>query len=623
MADPLSIAASVAGLLSLADSVFRGVFRYSREVSDAQRDIKALRDELQSVASVLHGIKLLTETLEGDAPHASFLRLEHIHSCRAVLKEIQSRIAKSDPSPEGNKRIERAKQSLKWPFGKSRTSEMVNELSRQKGTLQLALQADTMADLTACLSKVKNIEGKVNQIHQKVESLEVLTRIRMDDLRTKILDFFMVDDPSPNLRTAWNLRQPLTGLWLTESPRFLEWLTEPQSKLWLSGIPGAGKTILAGAAIREALGRLESSPNVGVAFFFCDYKKKSSWEISNILQALLAQLGRQKDSAFVTLEEYYNKIEPRVGFRTAPDVEDLRDLLVRLASEFDQVLVVVDGLDECGDKAGEVSSMLSEVVQFTKTMSMALFSRHEADISDYLESDFDHISIAAHTEDISLYVGAELEKRIDQRRLRLGDVMLKDEIMSRLIEKAQGMFRWVACQLDALCECPTDADRRAALQEMPKDLPETYERILHRINQRHGRVQRLAQLSLKLIAVEDSDFRLTIPQLCQAVSVPDSPGATLDEQAIVKDEEIARICSSFIRRSIDGKSFEFSHFSVREYLQDSYLLQRPDLALYHISDEKVYHAIAVQSLRFLLLKNFDRELSQELEEEEPILEVFA
>lgn len=63
MADPLSVAASIAGLLALADSAFRGVFRYSKAVSSAQDDVKALGTELRSIASVLHGVKLLAETM--------------------------------------------------------------------------------------------------------------------------------------------------------------------------------------------------------------------------------------------------------------------------------------------------------------------------------------------------------------------------------------------------------------------------------------------------------------------------------------------------------------------------------------------------------------------------------
>lgn len=439
MADPLSVAASIAGLLSLADSAFRGVFRYSKAVSNAQDGIKALNTELRSVASVLHGVKLLAETMETDTQRFSQLRLEHVNSCRSILDEILRRIDRFESGSKSTSRVERAIQSLKWPFSKSRTSEMVTELSHQKSTLQLALQASTMEDLMLCLSNMKVIGDKVDQIHERVESLEVLTRIHIDGERTSILDFFMIDDPSPNLRTSWDLRQPLTGMWLTESPRFRQWLTEPRSKIWLSGIPGAGKTVLAGAVIREALGRLETEPNVGVAFFFCDYKKKTSWEICNILRALAAQLGRQSDSAFEVLKQYHGKIQPRSGVRLTPGVEDLRDLLIRQTEEFDQVLIVVDGLDECGDKAGEVSMMLSEVVQYAATVSMALSSRHEADIKDHLEDDFDHIPIAAHTEDVSLYVGAELEKRIDQKRLRLGDAKLKDEIMSRLIDGAKGM----------------------------------------------------------------------------------------------------------------------------------------------------------------------------------------
>lgn len=121
--------------------------------------------------------------------------------------------------------------------------------------------------------------------------------------------------------------------------------------------------------------------------------------------------------------------------------------------------------------------------------------------------------------------------------------------------------------------------------------------------------------SLKLIAIEERKYKLTIAQLCQAVSIPDERGSTLHQRGIVKDEEISRSCSSFIRRSTDGKFFEFSHFSVREYLQDSALLQRSDLAPYHISDREIYQSMAAQSLRFILLGNFDQHFSSDLRQE--------
>ena len=44
-------------------------------------------------------------------------------------------------------------------------------------------------------------------------------------------------------------------------------------------------------------------------------------------------------------------------------------------------------------------------------------------------------------------------------------------------------FRWVACQIEFLCELPNDAARRTALQSLPPDLHSTYSRILDRVDQ--------------------------------------------------------------------------------------------------------------------------------------------
>ena len=42
-------------------------------------------------------------------------------------------------------------------------------------------------------------------------------------------------------------------------------------------------------------------------------------------------------------------------------------------------------------------------------------------------------------------------------------------------------FHWVRCQVDAISECSTVNDIKIALKSLPKDLNETYERILRKI----------------------------------------------------------------------------------------------------------------------------------------------
>ncbi|KAF3008266.1 hypothetical protein E8E14_001935 [Neopestalotiopsis sp. 37M] len=606
MADPLSIASGIAGLLSLAGAAFHGVHQYVRTVKDAKDFIKALSKELQSLSSVLQGVKVLAEAFEQDGTGPSVgLGLEHISSCRTVLDEILKETKKIREAINSQKSLNSKVEYVKWPFRKSKTEDLINQLSRHKATLTLALDAASLSALADCLGKVNESGVRLAKIQEGVENLQVLKQIHLDAQRKDILNFFMPVDPSPNLQTSWKLRHPGTGIWLTESLRFRTWISEAGSKIWLSGIPGAGKTVLAGAAIRETLQQAATGSKVGVAFFFCDYKNPETWDTTNILGAIATQLAWQNESAFAKLKGYHDKIKPRLGTQLRPDPEDLHEVISEESEAFDKLFLVIDGLDECGDNAERVSKALLDLTQDVPNLSSAFFSRDEAGIRDILQDHFDQISIAAHSEDISLYVGAELEKRIELGHLRIFDTTLKDEILSRLTSGAQGMFRWVACQLDALGECVTDADRRAALYELPKTLPQTYERILGRVNQKRHSVQRLVRLTLHFLALPTRLFRLSAAQLCLAVSIPEQLGIKWDDSLLVTEQEITRACSSFLRKSASGKYFEFAHFSVREYLQDPSLLERSDLRPYHVSDGAISDNVACQFLRFLHLQNFD------------------
>jgi hypothetical protein len=102
-------------------------------------------------------------------------------------------------------------------------------------------------------------------------------------------------------------------------------------------------------------------------------------------------------------------------------------------------------------------------------------SRLETDIELHLGS-YEKISIAATNSDLKLYVASEIESRSRKKLLRTRDPDLKREIMDRLVEGAEGMFRWVACQLDYLCELNTDKGIRKALDSLPPTLFATYEK---------------------------------------------------------------------------------------------------------------------------------------------------
>ncbi|KAF2747433.1 hypothetical protein M011DRAFT_467515, partial [Sporormia fimetaria CBS 119925] len=64
MGDPLSIAGSIAGLVSLGDVVFRKIYHYVCSVKRAEREILALRDEVAGLTGILHHLRLVAQKLE-------------------------------------------------------------------------------------------------------------------------------------------------------------------------------------------------------------------------------------------------------------------------------------------------------------------------------------------------------------------------------------------------------------------------------------------------------------------------------------------------------------------------------------------------------------------------------
>ncbi|OTA82273.1 hypothetical protein M434DRAFT_37202 [Hypoxylon sp. CO27-5] len=607
MADLLSMSASIAGLISIADLVFKAVYKYARAAKNAKDDINSLAEEINSLSNLLRSLQALALDLEAEGGvFEPTLRNHYFNQCRKTMESIEKRVKKA------NDRSNRSKagsiiQQLKWPFTVTETRELLTELSRHKETINIALSAESMQNLQLCLSKIDGIGKQASSIRDIVRKIEINTQITVDKNKKRVLDYFMKNSPQGTLRKCINDRHPMTGLWLTESSAFNDWLVTPGSKIWLSGIPGAGKTVLAGSVIQEALTRSHETESVGVGFYFCDYRHPISWEPATILGAVASQLARQNHEAFDILRRYYEGLHPERGLPDeTPDPDELRAQITSMSKLFDQTIMIVDGLDECGDTTDNVVKILMELADYSAGISMALFSRNHDDIRFYLQADFEHISIAAHEGDVRLYVGAELDKRLQLRQLRLGDMNMKDEIMSVLVKKSGGMFRWVACQLDYLCDCAHDEERREALTKLPPNLADSYRRLLERVNRLSPKVQNMVQLCLHSIAYAEP--KLSIIELQQAVSTPESVGCHLDARKMITEEEISRRCSSLVRKSQDGQYFEFAHFSVKEFLEDEAALSAtpssPNLTNYLISKTRSCTAIAAQCLRFLQLENF-------------------
>ena len=115
----------------------------------------------------------------------------------------------------------------------------------------------------------------------------------------------------------------------------------------------------------------------------------------------------------------------------------------QLASKFQDVSIIVDGLDECGSRTSDVINSLTSLCSNAGSSIRSLFlSRDEYEIRQLLQQQYTIVAISAHKEDLELYVAAQIESRqrkLGRDQLRIRSPELKDHIIKTLVERAEGM----------------------------------------------------------------------------------------------------------------------------------------------------------------------------------------
>ncbi|KAK7963448.1 ankyrin repeat-containing domain protein [Apiospora saccharicola] len=628
MADPLSIAAGIAGLISLADLVFTHLVDYGKSVKNAGAESRQLAKEVIMLRGILDSLKRLADTLDNDTFSSKYGN-SYLEACKKTLNDIIDLLVEHQASTAS---------TLRWSFKARRIKELHEELSRHKDTINMALSANSLEAVQGLSSQERDharelialSTSSLDAIHllssqEEAHATEIIavirdtskitSRIQIDKQRSEIQTYYLRSNPQSNYETSRQLRHQGTGRWLVKLPEFQHWLAVPGSILWLKGIPGAGKTVLAGVVIEESLNKsTEVTPS---AFFFCDYKNEDTHSPDTVLRALVYQLAIQKKEAYDLLEHHY-ETHHSTGMHKTPSIQSLSDLLQEMAGLYTHVFLTVDGIDECGTQADEVLETLIGISDATENISMALLSRDEDNIRHQLhQHQLDGlcvpIEIAAHKDDISDYVKAQLEDKIRKGQLLLNNPKLEEEILETLVNGAKGMFRWVACQLDELASCDSDQECRDALKSLPPTLDETYIRILQRIPPRKAR---MVGLALNCIAYSRS--RLTMTQLRELLSIPKA-GKPLKSDDIIHESAITKHCSSLLRKTRDGSFLEFSHFSVLEFLGGD-RTKASNLDKFHVSKSYSEQLMAIEYLKYLQLGNFN-ELPSDMDDMDHLIDL--
>jgi hypothetical protein len=137
MAEVLGVAASVAGLMTIADSIVRKGFNFIKDVKEAEESVEKLVEEVNNLSGVLHSLNNVVERLEEDERTVDpSTRIHYIESCYKTLKKINDHFDEALPAT-----LLSRGQKLKWPLKKAHTKELLDEIGRHKATMILAMGA--------------------------------------------------------------------------------------------------------------------------------------------------------------------------------------------------------------------------------------------------------------------------------------------------------------------------------------------------------------------------------------------------------------------------------------------------------------------------------------------------
>jgi hypothetical protein len=430
MGDPLSVAASVTGLLSLGLQSTEYLYKYYAACRDQHRDLTQIADQLGGLLESLEIIDQVVRTRTWRPNERSIIQsIERSITCsEEAITALQAEVNKfkNEPIDDWRKKAVVVGRRAAYPFKRSTLEDLGDDVGDFRDNLSIALQALQLKEHQNTQSDIKEINGIIKDIQARSVSAGLRQWLR-------------APDTTVNFNVAVAKRHTSTGQWLVRGPAYTTWLQQDNSFLWLYGFAGCGKSVLCSTAIQHAF-RRKPSANVAVAFFFFDFRDESKQDASAALRALLLQLCGQVsglEAELIRLKDSYD--------HGTPPVLVLLEYLRSAAARCHQVYILLDALDESpvDTSRAEVLSMIDTIRQWKLSgLHLLVTSRDVPDIRDHLQfstltQGAEHISLKNDSvqQDIASYVAFQVEH--DRQLQRWGDH--REKIKSYLTQHAGGV----------------------------------------------------------------------------------------------------------------------------------------------------------------------------------------
>ncbi|KAI1311980.1 hypothetical protein F5Y03DRAFT_261558 [Xylaria venustula] len=536
MSDPLSIAGTVAGLVSLALQLSQEAYRYVSGVKDASSTLSSFVQQLSALQNVFLGIQKALEdqvkhpndTIRARKPDISETALKDcIHELQKAKAHLASKLGKGG--------LMGKLYAITWPFQEKEFEKKVQILSHFNDIFSTALGTETYAIASANLSEIIK-QREANYWEKVVEWFRPATGHQIDKS--------IIDNKCPG-----------TGNSVLSDASFLQWKTGGDNLLWGFGQPvGAGKTTVA-ATVLDALRSTNHMPAIVTYHFFV---VDSEEQVAGSFRQLVYRALKQYSDKVPLASEIYERFE---NFNATLPVKDIVEVLLAIATSGKRLFIVLDAIDECRD-VPELMRYLplltgSDIKVFATSRDLPNIRKH---LGESLK-----IEIRTDTDEMQKYVDWRLHSH-DIIEFDSFKGHLENEIVEKLSHHIDGSFLLARLSMDHICSLSTITEIRNCFENLPTDYRSAYQNTLRRILDQAPLKRQLAQRSLLWVVY--AQRTLTMTELLCALGEGEETKIVDDVDFDNAARSILSACIGLLRLSKTDQKVHMVHSSAKAFLRD-------------------------------------------------------
>ena len=566
--DPLSVAASVAGLVGLVGGLVQLTSQFITGVRHAKDGAQSMIDELNALQSTLQ--KLQDFLTSRDPKSLSFGDTSLLYSHSKALTTKLGVLHKT---------LEHASQSkirrLAWPISQKDYLEAINSIRAFSHLVHFALSIDTCTLLSRTsdeivetltqqikgLKLLDSIEARIAPLEQAVNGQTlILEAARRRTERANLLHWLADDAQEKQHERIKKTRVSGTGQWLLRHDEFLNWTdqSEGSNMLWCPGEMGSGKTNLASLVIDERRNHNDDGKNA-MGFFYFSYAETQRHSMNYILESLIRQLLANPERPIPqSLLQLHGKHENG----TSPSAKDLQAALLEIVDEFEIVYLVFDALDEMDatETRGPFLRFLKTLKGLSKLRLFVTSRPHCQDIHATFENSVT-INVKADEDDVRSFIRSQVDYANSPDLL---DDTFGAEISDQLVQEAQGLFLLPALKLKRVLQEPTRGDMRDALRDLPSSLAGVLDDNVRRIFRQTASRRCLALNALMWLC--HARMPLSAGEFPDIVSFDLTRKHALDENYRPSARVIVECCQGLVFLDEATDTFHLVHLAVQEHL---------------------------------------------------------